>query len=75
MGNNRWLLTVHWEYLPKTRYLFVQLATALECAAIVKTSHPDTRITIIRKELTPEQCEAVLSTGNLPPCRYPYQQR
>lgn len=66
MSANRWLLTVHWEYIPKTTYLFVHLATALDCAAIVKKSHPDTRINLIRKELTPEQCEVVLSMGNLP---------
>ena len=66
MNANRWLLTVHWEYIPKTTYLYVHLATALECAAIVKKSHPDTRINLIRKELTTEQCEAVLSKGNLP---------
>lgn len=66
MSNNRWLLTVHWDYIPKTTYLFVHLATALECAALVRKSHPDTRINLIRKELTQEQCEVVLSTGNLP---------
>lgn len=66
MSYNRYLLTVHWEYIPKTTYMFVHLATALACAASVRKSHPDTRINLIRKELTPEQCEAVLSTGNLP---------
>ena len=66
MSSNRYLLTVHWEYIPKNTYMFVRLATALDCAALVKKSHPDTRINLIRKEMTPEQCEAVLSTGNLP---------
>ena len=66
MSSNRWLLTVHWEYIPKTTYLFVHLATALDFAAILKKLDPDLRINLIRKELTPEQCEAVLSTGNVP---------
>lgn len=66
MSSNVWLLTVHWEYFTKTTYIFVHLATALDCAALVKKSHPDTRINLIRKELTREQCEAVLSTGQLP---------
>ena len=65
MSTNRYLLTVHWDYIPKSTYLFVHLLSALEAAAMVKKSHPDTRINLIRKELTPEQCEAVLSTGNL----------
>lgn len=65
MSSNRYLLTVHWDYIPKTTYLFVHLRSALEGAAMVKQSHPDLRINLIRKELTPEQCEAVLSTGNL----------
>ena len=66
MSSNRYLLTVHWDYIPKTTYLYVHLATALDCAAMVKKSHPDLRINLIRKELTNEQCEVVLSTGNLP---------
>lgn len=66
MSSNRYLLTVHWDYITKSTYLFAHLATALDCAAIVKKSHPDLRINLIRKELTTEQCEAVLSTGNLP---------
>lgn len=66
MSGNRWLLTVHYEYIPKSTYLFVHLLFALEAAAMVKQSHPDLRINLIRKELTPEQCEVVLSTGNLP---------
>ena len=66
MSSNRYLLTVHWDYIPKTTYLFVHLRSALEGAAMVKQSHPDLRINLIRKELTLEQCEAVLSTGNLP---------
>lgn len=66
MSGNRWLLTVHYEYIPKSTYLFVHLLSALEAAAMVKKSHPDLRINLIRKELTNEQCEAVLSTGKLP---------
>ena len=66
MSSNRYLLTVHWDYIPKTTYMYVNLSTALDCAALVRKSHPDIRINLIRKELTPEQCEAVLSTGNLP---------
>lgn len=66
MSGNRWLLTVHCEYIPKSTYLFVHLLSALEAAATVKQSHPDLRINLIRKELTPEQCEVVLSTGNIP---------
>lgn len=66
MRCQRWLLTVHWEYIPKNTYVFVHLHTALQAAAITKKSHPDIRINLIRKELTPEQCKAVLSTWNLP---------
>ena len=66
MSSNRYLLTVHWDYSPKTTYMFVHLLSALEAAEMVKKSHQDLRINLIRKELTPEQCEAVLSTGNLP---------
>ena len=66
MRYNRYLLTVHYEYIPKSTYMFVHLLSALKAAAMVKQSHPDLRINLIRKELTPEQCEAVLSTGNLP---------
>ena len=66
MSGNRWLLTVHYKYIPKTIYIFSNLRSALEAAAMVKQSHPDLRINLIRKELTPEQCEAVLSAGNLP---------
>lgn len=66
MSSNRWLLTVHWDCIPKNTYMFVHLLSALEAAEMVKKSHPDLRINLIRKELTPEQCEAVLSTGNLP---------
>ena len=66
MSSNRWLLTVHYEYIPKKTYMFFHLRSALEGAAMIKQSHPDLRINLIRKELTPEQCEAVLSTGNLP---------
>ena len=66
MSSNRYLLTVHYDYIPKSTYIFVHLRSALEAAAMVKQSHTDIRINLIRKELTTEQCEAVLSTGNLP---------
>ena len=64
--SNRYLLTVHYKHIPKTTYMFFNLPTALQLAEIVKSKNPDLRINLIRKELTPEQCEAVLSTGNLP---------
>lgn len=63
---NRWLLTVHWKYQPTTTYLFATLHVALQSADFVKGLHPNVKITLIRKELTNEQCEAVLSTGQLP---------
>ena len=66
MRGNRWLLTVHYNFGPKTTYMFFHLRSALEGAAIIKKLNPDLRINLIRKELTREQCEAVLSTGNLP---------
>ena len=66
MSGNIWLLTVHYKYLPKTTYMFFQLYYALKAAAGIKQSQPDLRINLIRKELTTEQCEAVLITGNLP---------
>ena len=66
MSSNIYLLTVHYEYIPKTTYMFFHLLSALKAAAIVKQSHPDLHINLIRKELTPEQCEAVLITGNVP---------
>lgn len=66
MSNNRWLLTVHWDYIPKKTYMFFNLLSALKGAEIVKKSHPDLRINLIRKELTTEQCKVVLSTGKLP---------
>ena len=66
MSYNRYLLTVHYKNIPNTTYMFFHLRSALEAAEMVKKSHPDLRINLIRKELTPEQCEAVLSTGNLP---------
>ena len=65
MSSNEYLLTVHWDYIPKTTYMFFHLLSALKAAEIVKKSHPDIRINLIRKELTPEQCEAVMSTGNV----------
>jgi hypothetical protein len=66
MTANRWLLTVHWNHIPKTTYLFDTLRSALHSCDFVKGMHPDVKITLIRKELTHEQCEAVLSTGQLP---------
>ena len=66
MSGNIYLLTFHYNIIPKTTYMFFQLRSALKAAAMVKQSQPDLRINLIRKELTPEQCEAVISTGNLP---------
>ena len=66
MSSNRYLLTVHYNIIPKTTYMFFQLHYALKAADRIKQLHPDRRINLIRKELTTEQCEAVLSTGNLP---------
>ena len=66
MSSNRYLLTVHYNHIPKTAYMFFNLRSALEGAAIIKKLNPDLRINLIRKERTPEQCEAVLSTGNIP---------
>lgn len=66
MSSNRYLLTVHYKNIPKTTYMFFQLRSAMEGAAIIKKWNPDVRVNLIRKELTREQCEAVLSTGNVP---------
>lgn len=66
MTANRWLLTVHWKHKPTTTYLFYTLRTALQSADFVKGIHPNMKITLIRKELTREQCEVVLSIGQLP---------
>ena len=66
MSSNRYLLTVHYDYIPKTTYMFFHLLSALKAAAMVKQSQPDIRINLIRKELTHEQCEVVLRTGQLP---------
>ena len=66
MSDNRYLLTVHWDYIPKITYMFFYLRSALEGAAMIKKKHPELRINLIRKELTHEECEAVLITGNLP---------
>lgn len=66
MTANRWLLTVHWEHIPTSTYLFFNLCQALQSADIVKRTRPHVKITLIRKEMTREQCEAVLSTGQLP---------
>ena len=66
MRINRWLLTVHYKNIPKTTYMFFHIGSALKAASIIKQSNPDLIINLIRKELTIERCEAVLSTGNLP---------
>ena len=66
MIGNRYLLTVHHKFFPKETYMFSHLHYALKAAAGIKLLNPDCRINLIRKELTTEQCEAVLITGNLP---------
>lgn len=66
MTYNRWLLTVHWKHKPAKTYLFFTLRSALQTAYFVKGRHSNMKITLKRKELTDEQCEAVLSTGQLP---------
>lgn len=66
MSNNRWLLTVHWKHKPSKTYLFFTLRSALQTAYFVKGIHPNMKITLKRKELTREQCEHVLITGQLP---------
>ena len=66
MSSISWLLTVHYNYIPTETYMFVHLRSALKGAAMVKQSHPDLRINLTRKELTREQCEAVLSRVNPP---------
>ena len=66
MKTKCFLLTVHWEYIPKYTYLFYDLHPAIECVNYIKRAKPSLRINLIRKELTHEQCEAVLSIGQLP---------
>lgn len=51
MSCKRWFLTVHWDHIPKTTYMFFGLSLALHSAAIVKKSHPDVRINLVRKEM------------------------
>ena len=53
--STRYLLTVHYKNIPNTTYMFFQLRSALEGAAIIKKLNPDIRINLIRKELTSEQ--------------------
>jgi hypothetical protein len=60
------LLTVHFEQIDTRTYLFFNLHNALECVNYIKRTKPSLRINLIRKELTREQCEVVLSTGQLP---------
>lgn len=66
MKTKCFLLTVHFEHIPKHTYLFYNLHPAIECINHIKSTKPSLRINLIRKELTHEQCEAVLSTGKLP---------
>lgn len=66
MKTKAFFLTVHFEYIPEKTYLFYTLQTALECVDYIKRKKPNLRINLIRKELTKEQCEVVLSTGKLP---------
>lgn len=66
MKINCFLLTVHFEQIDTRTYLFFNLHIALECVDYIKRTKPSLRINLIRKELTREQCEAVLSTGNAP---------
>ena len=66
MKTKCFLLTVHFEHIPKHTYLFFDMHNVIECVNYIKRTKPSLRITLIRKELTREQCEAVLSTGQLP---------
>lgn len=66
MKTKCFLLTVHFEHIDKRTYLFFNLRTALECVNYIKRTKPSLRINLIGKELTNEQCEAVLSTGQRP---------
>lgn len=66
MKTKCFLLTVHFEHIPKRTYLFYNLRPALECIDVIKRTKPSLRINLIRKELTKEQCEVVLSTMQVP---------
>lgn len=66
MKTKCFLLTVHFEHIPKHTYLFFDMPIVIECVNYIKRTKPSLRINLIRKELTREQCEAVLSTGQLP---------
>lgn len=66
MKTKCFLMTVHFEQIPKKTYLFFDLHTALDSVNYIKRTKSRLRINLIRKELTKEQCEAVLSTGQLP---------
>lgn len=66
MKTKCFLLTVHFEHIPKRTYVFYTMFAALECVNYIKRTKPSLRINLIRKELTREQCEAVLRTGQLP---------
>lgn len=60
------LLTVHFEHIDTRTYLFFDLHKALEIVNYIKRTKPSLRINLIRKGLTKEQCEAVLSTWQRP---------
>lgn len=66
MKTKCFLMTVHFEHIPKKTYLFFDLHTALDFVNYIKRTKPRLRINLIIKEMTREQCEAVLSTGQLP---------
>ena len=66
MKTKCFLLTVNFEHIPKRTYLFSDMHKAIECVNYIKRTKPSLRLKLIRKELTREQCEAVLSTGQLP---------
>lgn len=66
MKTKCFLLTVRFEHIPKKTYLFFDLHNAIECVNYIKRTKPSLRINLIRKELTKEQCEVVLSTRQLP---------
>lgn len=65
MKTKCFLMTVHFEHILKHTYLFYDLHPAIECVNYIKRTKPSLRINLIRKELTKEQCEVVLSTGQL----------
>ena len=66
MKTKCFLLTVHFKQIDTRTYVFSDLHKALECVNYIKRTKPSLRLHLIRKELTREQCEVVLSTGQLP---------